>query len=118
MAVLRIVPHIHGDPAALSDFYRAVFDLDVMMDLGWIRFVAAPARQSVQLGLASAGESGNPAPDISIEVDDLDATLARARSVGAEITYGPVVEDWGVRRFFLRDPAGYLLNVLTHIERD
>ena len=41
MAVLRIVPHIHGDPAALSDFYKAVFDLDVMMDLGWIRFVAA-----------------------------------------------------------------------------
>ena len=28
--------------------------------------------------------------------------------------YGPVNEPWGVRRLFLRDPAGHLINVLEH----
>jgi catechol 2,3-dioxygenase-like lactoylglutathione lyase family enzyme len=40
--------------------------------------------------------------------------LARARALGAPIPHGPVTEDWGVRRFFLQDPEGNLVNVLTH----
>jgi hypothetical protein len=40
-----------------------------------------------------------PTPDLSIDVDDLHAALARIA-----IEYGPVAEPWGVRRFFVRDP--------------
>ncbi len=53
-------------------------------------------------------------PDLSIEVDDLDAVLARVAEAGLTIAYGPTREPWGVRRFFLRDPCGRLLNVLQH----
>jgi catechol 2,3-dioxygenase-like lactoylglutathione lyase family enzyme len=35
---------------------------------------------------------------------------------GFEIKYGPVVEPWGVRRFFVRDPFGRLVNVLSHVD--
>jgi hypothetical protein len=30
------------------------------------------------------------------------------------IEYGPADEPWGVRRFFVRDPLGKLVNILAH----
>lgn len=39
----------------------------------------------------------------------------RAKAFGLEIAYELTDEPWGVRRFFLRDPAGKLLNILSHI---
>jgi predicted enzyme related to lactoylglutathione lyase len=114
MAVLRIVPDLFArDPAALADFYGSVFGLTRAMDGGFIVTLAG-GTQPAQVSLASEGGSGTPLPAISVEVDDLDATLARARASGATIAYGPVDEPWGVRRFFLRDPEGHLVNVLTH----
>jgi len=54
-------------------------------------------------------------PDLSIEVDDLDAALARMYQAGVAVEYGPVTEPWGVRRFYVRDPFGRLLNILQHL---
>ena len=34
-------------------------------------------------------------------------------AAGAEIVYGPVTEEWGLRRFYFRDPAGNLINVVN-----
>jgi predicted enzyme related to lactoylglutathione lyase len=45
-------------------------------------------------------------------VTDLAATERAVRSVGAEVVYGPVTESWGLRRFFFRDPAGNLVDVV------
>lgn len=53
-------------------------------------------------------------PDLSVEVDDLDEALARIRAAGIAIEYGPASEPWGVRRFFVRDPFGRLVNILQH----
>ncbi len=115
MAVLRIVADIETpDVAGLRQFYRALFDLDVAMDLGWIVTLSSGAAMSVQLSLASEGGSGAPVPDLSIEVDDVDAVHERAKAQGAAIVYELTDEPWGVRRFFLRDPAGKLVNVLAH----
>lgn len=30
------------------------------------------------------------------------------------VEYGPADEPWGVRRFYVRDPFGKLVNVLAH----
>lgn len=115
MAVLRIVPNVNApDPVALAAFWRKLLALDPVMDHGWIVTLAGGGRQQAQLSLASEGGAGTPVPVLSIEVDDLDDCLARARAAGAPITHGPVTEDWGVRRFFLRDPAGNLVNILSH----
>lgn len=84
------------------------------MDQGWIITLAGQTQQDIQLSLASEGGAGTPVPTLSIEVDDLDATHARATELGAEITYPLTLEPWGVRRFFLRDPAGHILNILSH----
>ncbi len=115
MNVSRIVANLNApNPPTLAEFYANVFGLDVSFDMGWITFLDSSATQTIQLHAASEGGSGQDLPAISIGVDDLDATLAAVRAAGAEVVYGPVVEPWGLRRFFFRDPAGNLINVVDH----
>lgn len=117
MSVQRIVANIYGaDPSAAKAFYEAIFGLDVLMDLGWILTYGSSAEARPQLSIMQEGGLGTPVPDLSIEVDDFEAVLERARKSGFAIEYGPVDEPWGVRRFFVRDPFGKLVNVLCHIE--
>ncbi|WP_232341059.1 VOC family protein [Bisbaumannia pacifica] len=68
----------------------------------------------VQVSFGSEGGSGTPVPDLSIEVDDLDAAWARVEAANLPIEYGPASEPWGVRRFYVRDPFGRLINLLQH----
>jgi predicted enzyme related to lactoylglutathione lyase len=113
MAVTRIVANLTAsDPKGLARFYQQVFELDLPHDMGWIAFLTKDATQKIELHTASQGGSGTDLPVISIGVDDLEATEAAVRAAGAEIVYGPVTEDWGLRRFFFRDPAGNLVNVV------
>ena len=115
MAVKRVVPDIAAtDPGRARAFYEDVLGMEVAMDMGWIVTFAADAAAAPQISIAIEGGSGTPVPDVSVEVDDLDATLQRAREHGFAITYGPVHEPWGLRRFFVRDPFGRLVNVLEH----
>ena len=53
-------------------------------------------------------------PDVSIEVDDVDEVYERARAAGAEIVYPLTDGEWGLRRFFVRDPNGALIDVTQH----
>lgn len=116
MAVKRIVANIpaeHLDGA--RSFYADVLGLEVVMDHGWIlTFAAAGALATPQISIASQGGSGTPVPDLSVEVDDVDEVLARVRRTGLDVAYGPADEPWGVRRFFVRDPFGRLVNVVAH----
>lgn len=86
------------------------------MDHGWIVTLASEQRAVVQISIATEGGSGTPVPDLSIEVDDVDAVYARAKSSGYDIAYDLTDEPWGVRRFYVRDPVGKLLNILSHPE--
>jgi predicted enzyme related to lactoylglutathione lyase len=113
MAITRIVANLPApDPMALAKFYQEVFKLDLPFDMGWIAFLSRDTTQKVELHTASEGGSGTELPVISIGVDDLHATEAAVRAAGAEVVYGPVKENWGLRRFFFRDPAGNLVNVV------
>ncbi|MGX1307437.1 catechol 2,3-dioxygenase-like lactoylglutathione lyase family enzyme [Amorphus suaedae] len=115
MTVRRIVANLAAaDPAAAAPFYRDVLGLDVLMDLGWIVTYGSAAAMPVQVSVMSEGGSGTPVPDLSIEVDDLDAVLARLAAAGIDLVYGPADEPWGVRRVFVRDPLGRLVNILVH----
>lgn len=115
MTVRRIVANLAtGKPAEVARFYRELFDLDVVMDHGWLLTLASGEHALTQLSLASEGGSGAPVPDLSVEVDNLDEVHRRALNAGHVIAYPLTVEPWGVRRFFLRDPLGKLVNVLEH----
>jgi uncharacterized glyoxalase superfamily protein PhnB len=54
------------------------------------------------------------APGISVGVADVDAVHAKAVDQGLEIVYSLRDEDWGVRRFMLREPSGTVVNVVSH----
>jgi lactoylglutathione lyase len=115
MTVRRIVANLAAeDIGPLRAFYERLLDLEVVMDHGWLVTLAADARQSAQLGIATEGGSGTPVPALSIEVDDVDRVYARATAAGDEIVYGIADEPWGVRRFFVRDPCGTIVNILSH----
>ena len=84
------------------------------MDHGWIVTFASDAKAVAQVSFASEGGSGTAVPDLSIEVDNLDEIHGRMLEAGIAIEYGPASERWGVRRFYVRDPFGRLVNILTH----
>jgi len=84
------------------------------MDHGWIQTYGSQGKMTIQLSFAAEGGSGTPVPDLSIEVDDADEALERMMAAGFSIEYGPADEPWGVRRFFVRDPFGKLVNILAH----
>jgi catechol 2,3-dioxygenase-like lactoylglutathione lyase family enzyme len=115
MAVKRIVPNIAANRVEdARAFYSGILGLDLVMDLGWIVTFAAGTPAPPQISIAAEGGCGTAVPDISIEVDDLDEVHARMLAAGSSIEYGPTTEPWGVRRFYVRDPFGRLLNILVH----
>ncbi|MGJ7563333.1 VOC family protein [Variovorax sp. GB1R11] len=115
MKVKRIVANIATpEPARAAVFYKDVLGLDLLMDHGWIQTYGSQADMAVQLSVAAEGGSGTPVPDLSIEVDDVDTAFERMKAAGFAIEYGPVDEPWGVRRFYVRDPFGKLVNILAH----
>lgn len=115
MKVKRIVPNVAAsDTGKASAFYGHLLGLELLMDLGWIRTYGPSSEMAIQVSVATEGGSGAPVPDISIEVDDIDEALARAKKGKVPIEYGPKIEPWGVRRFYVRDPFGKLINILQH----
>jgi lactoylglutathione lyase len=118
MTVRRIVANLAAaDPASGRAFYEGLLDLEVVMDHGWILTFASGASAAPQISIASEGGSGTPVPDLSIEVDDVDRIHRRALAQGLEIIYGITAEPWGVRRFFVRDPFGKVVNILAHADQ-
>lgn len=115
MKVKRLVANFGAqDIARARSFYKDVLGLDLLMDHGWIQTYGSQGEMSIQVSFASEGGSGTPVPDLSIEVDDVDTALERMKEAGFPIEYGPADEPWGVRRFYVRDPFGKLINILAH----
>lgn len=117
MAVIRVVTNIATpDVGKARAFYEDVLGMRAVMDHGWIVTFAAEGSARPQVSVAREGGSGTAVPDLSIEVDDLDAVHRAVLAAGFAIEYGPVREPWGVRRFYVRDPFGRLVNILVHDE--
>ena len=49
----------------------------------------------------------------TIDVDDVDAAVARLRDLGVEPALGPVTRSWGPRTANLRDPFGHVWELAT-----
>ena len=115
MRVNRIVSNVQtSDIEQAHAFYHDLLGLEVLMDLGWIRTYGSRSRMTLQISFATQGGSGTQVPDLSIEVDDLDDALRKVKDARVPIEYGPADEPWGVRRFYVRDPFGKLVNILQH----
>lgn len=117
MPVTRIVPYADGsDLVASRRFYVDVLGLEVRMEdpvLG----LGSPDVPSAQVIIAPPGME-DPAPHFGVDVGDpasVDAAHRQAVEHGLRIVYSIRDEPWGVRRFFVEDPGGTIVNVLAHL---
>jgi uncharacterized glyoxalase superfamily protein PhnB len=51
----------------------------------------------------------------TIEVDDVEGVHDRLVERGYPVVHPLTTESWGVRRFFVEDPNGNVINVLSHV---
>lgn len=59
-----------------------------------------------------------PQADFGIDVGDpeaVDQAHARVHDRDLRVVYPLTDEPWGVRRFFVEDPDGHIINVLAHL---
>lgn len=116
MGIYRAVPDLTSTDLARSRaFYQDFLGFTVGMDLGWVINFVSPDEPTVQVIVMDADETAEVEPDMTIEVDDVDRFHARAVELGYELVHPLTDEPWGVRRFFVRDPDGNVVNVVAHV---
>lgn len=117
VTIRRVVPDIKSDAFEESRrFYRDFLGFNVGMDMGWIVTFVSPSNPTAQISILRSDPS-TIHPNISGEVEDVDVVHERAIAHGLRIVYPLTDEPWGVRRFFVVDPNGLVLNVMSHIKR-
>jgi catechol 2,3-dioxygenase-like lactoylglutathione lyase family enzyme len=118
LTIRRVVPNFRSsNPAASRPFYEGVLGLELGMDIGWIVTFVSPDNPTAQVSLIRADATSPVHPDASVEVVDVEAAHEKAVEQGCEIVYPLTDEPWGVRRFFVRDPNGAVINVMTHLRQ-
>ena len=112
--VVEVIADLHAaDMAAAREFYSGFLGLGTEeLDLGWVVRFTSPTGARLQVVTRDATAAEDPV--LSVQVDDVDAAHEDAVSRGYEIVHPLTTEEWGVRRFFVRDPAGNVLNVVQH----
>jgi catechol 2,3-dioxygenase-like lactoylglutathione lyase family enzyme len=115
MSIRRVVPNIASDKLdACRDFYAGLLGFQVAMDLGWILTLVSPSNPTAQLSVVRQDATAPVVPQITVEVADVDAVHAEALRRGLALVHPLTDEPWGVRRFFVKDPNGVVLNVVGH----
>lgn len=109
------------DLDAARRFYREVFDLPVMFEdddsavfdfgnaiINLLRVAAAP-ELIAPADVAPAGAGARF--QLTIPVEDVDATCAELRRRGVELLNGPMDRPWGIRTASFRDPGGHIWEI-------
>jgi catechol 2,3-dioxygenase-like lactoylglutathione lyase family enzyme len=118
MDIMRVVPNItssHFDES--RNFYVDFLGFKVVMDMGFIVTLVSPSNPKAHISIVR-GEDALPAQKnitLSIEVGDVVQMHQRVLDHGLKILYPLTVEPWGVRRFWVADPDGTVLNIMSHV---
>ena len=116
MNIRRVVPDIRSKKMDESRaFYVDFLGFNVGMDMGFITTFVSPSNPTSQITVLLDDGSSALLPNVSIEVEDVDKVYADATDRGLEIAYPLTDEPWGVRRFFVVDPSGTVLNIMSHL---
>ena len=116
----RIVPNIYSNDLEKSkDFYIDFLDMELAMDMGWVLTFVSKENPTAQISIFQNKDNfplDNSAIFLSIEVSNIEAYYKKAMQQKIAIEYPITDEDWGVRRFFVKDPNGVTINLLSHLE--
>ncbi|MFF0577988.1 VOC family protein [Streptosporangium saharense] len=114
MTVRRVVPDVHTESMEQSRDFYGLLGLVEVMDQGWVVTMASPTNPTAQVTLMGPDATAEIQPDISVEVEDVDAVHEALVARGVKIVHSLRDEPWGVRRFFALDPSGKVVNIVTH----
>lgn len=119
-AIRRAMPIVFtDDPAGSRAFYVDLLGFTVGMEQPGFLMLRSASVPTTQVLLAWADpDVMDPQVhriDMSIEVEDSGAAHADAVARGLDIVYPLTDEPWGVRRFFVREASGKVVNVVTHL---
>lgn len=113
----RVIAYANGeDVDASRAFYTEVLGFEVAME-DPILGLTSPANRSAQV-LVPPARFEDPQPRFGIDLgvpEAVDAAHAAAVQRGLRVVYPLRDEPWGVRRFFVEDPGGTIVNVLAHV---
>jgi len=117
-SILRIVPNIYSnDMEASKKFYIKFLDMELVMDREWVLTFASKENPKAQISIFQNDEKkslDNKAIFLSIEVSDINQWYERANKQKIEIVYPITIEPWGIKRFFIKEPNGATINLLSH----
>ncbi|MCU1399457.1 MAG: glyoxalase [Acidimicrobiales bacterium] len=116
MRTTRVIADLKvADIEAARAFYADFLGLSVeAFNLGWVaRFETPDGRANIQLVTRDATSPVDAVASVAVG-DDIDEAYAEAQRRGYEIVHPLTHEAWGVRRFFVRDPDGNVINIVSH----
>ena len=109
------------DLAAAKQFYREVFrvpltfedDDSAVFDFGntIVNLLKTSAAGELIEPAAIAPRDTGARFQLTIEVDDVDATCAELAARGVTLLNGPIDRPWGVRTASFMDPAGHIWEI-------
>jgi catechol 2,3-dioxygenase-like lactoylglutathione lyase family enzyme len=120
--IRRAMPVVVTDePEAARRFYEGFLGFKAAMEEDGLLMFVSPSVPTTQIIVAwpspTALDPGVLRVGISIEVEDVDAAYAEAQARDLEIVYPLTDEPWGIRRFFVREASGTVLNIASHVGR-
>lgn len=120
MDIRRVVPDIPSKHFEESRaFYMDFLGMKLAMDMDFILTFVSQSNPTAQVSIVrDQGASGSASiVALTVEVADVDEMHARAIERGLGIVYPLTNEPWGVRRFFVADPNGVVINVMCHLPK-
>jgi catechol 2,3-dioxygenase-like lactoylglutathione lyase family enzyme len=109
------------DLAATKQFYQDVFGLPVHYEdevsavFNFGNTLINLLNVSEAPGLIGPAPVGGPdagaRAQLTITVDDVDATCGKIKEHGAELINGPMDRPWGIRTACFRDPGGHVWEI-------
>ncbi len=125
----RVCPYLHIDGAADAiEFYKDIFGATERMrmdgpdgkvghaELQIGNSVVMLADEYPDMGIRGPKAIGGTAVALSIYVEDVDATVARATDAGSTVKQPVENRFYGDRVGQIEDPFGHVWSVQTHVE--
>ena len=115
------------DLVATRDFYRAVFGLPIQFEdddsavfnFGntLVNLLRVPAAAELVEPAPLGGPADGARMQLTIDVDDVDATADEVVRRGATLLNGPLNRPWGIRTAAFQDPAGHTWEIAGPIPK-
>lgn len=106
-AAKRFYEEVFGLPLRFEDDSSAVFDFGNTV----INLLATTAAGELIEPAAVAGRQSGSRLQLTLEVEDVDATCVELVARGVELLNGPMDRPWGIRTASFVDPGGHIWEI-------